>query len=259
MTSESVSERLLRVLSKALPPASERKQEERFLKAKELFRLGISLRLQENLTDGLMGLTEGYLLADAAAPDVLVQYVHNQKHNGSLLSYIVETTAGKTSSVDDEIRLGFLKMRWLDVKLKSEHELHAQNQYPDDAAIKGWFETAERFVAYGKYLIEKYPSADRRLISRITLDIGKNVYKQNPPDKELIEKAIDLWPEDYIARSWGGRHEDLSALVGEGDGEALLERDSKYYGKSCYELAWTLKDENAKLSETYLKRGLDWE
>lgn len=257
MNDESFQDRLPRILNEPLPPVSERRSEERILKARELYRVGIGLNFQNE------ALTEGYLLADTAAPEVLSQYVPNEKHNGSLLSYLLEMNKEKTTSPEDKLRFAFLKMRWLDIKLKSEHALLGNSQYPDDAAMKDWFETLEYFIAYGKHIMTKYPTGDQRILSRVCLDRGKNVYKQDPPDKELIYNAIDLWPEDYVARSWGGRRQDLVALVGDqspsGSADALLEFDNKWYGKFCYELAWNLKDEDADLARSYLKRGLSWE
>eukprot|EP00931_Biecheleriopsis_adriatica_P090297 TRINITY_DN64302_c0_g1_i1.p1 TRINITY_DN64302_c0_g1~~TRINITY_DN64302_c0_g1_i1.p1 ORF type:complete len:382 (-),score=91.58 TRINITY_DN64302_c0_g1_i1:8-1123(-) len=262
LTGETTSERLRRVLDTSMPPPSSRRQEDRCLKAKELFRLGISLSFQDHIPECLEGIAEGYLLADTAAPEVLAQYLPDEKFNGNLLSYILESVKARVKGSGDELRYAFLKMRWLDIKLKAQHTLLNDSQFPDDAAMKDWFETLEYFLAYGKHICSKFGAGDRRILSRVTLDVGKNVYKQDPPDLEMVRKSIDLWPEDYVARSWGKRHEDIVALVGdlcEGSDEQLLEFDSKWYGKFCYELAWSLKDTDAALARRYLQRAAEWE
>lgn len=291
---ETLSHRLLRVLQ--LPferPRGERSCTETSAKAQELFRLGLALFFQQSWGACALAFAEGLLLDDKAFPEELAKVDMTKGVRSCPFCRIVEELQAYGDRVEAEmlsqhtlsrpepldlpalqLQLALLESHWLDMKLLFVREQceRASDPTTSEEQQLNWMQLLTELDAHARRAVARHGSSgdagatrDRRILSRLTLlqaQYGANPPISRPPMEcaRLVRKAIELWPEDTVARAWGGRREDHEALLGSAAAPGLLEADARQFGKLCYSFAWQLAEDNEfALAREYFERGLRWE
>jgi len=231
LTKELLPARLQRILDSQL---NRRSFTERFAKARELFRLGLCLYLEQEWESCMKALIEAFLLEEKAIPQALSQVQLSGGPDtcpfGRLLMTLCEQKPAK-AAVRWSLPLAFLEVHWLDMQMIFARELCARHQDDPEVASehqRRWFELLCSLDDLARKTLATHGGddvSDRRILSRLTLVQAQ--YGANPPlsrpaldCERLAARAVALWPQDPVARLWCARREDLEVL------EDLLEPDA---------------------------------
>lgn len=237
----------------------------RVKKAQEFFRLGLASLLRKSWEDTATAWTEAILLEDKAMPKELAGSLLGEGPESCMFGGAIAQLREHIGVNSARLQLALLEAHWFEMQMLLVRELcaRANDAQSGEEHQRQWMRLLTDLDDHARKTVEANstdPEADRRILSRLTLlqaQYGANPPIARPPKEceRLAERAVELWTDDVLARSWRGRTEDFLLLLDRG---GLLECDASDYGKLCYMFAWKLRGDRARAQE-YFDRGQEWE